>query len=308
MVNPPGFTFGSSAVPGPAPFGSTASSASMVNPPGFTFGSSAVPGPAPFGSTASSASMVNPPGFTFGSSAVPGPAPFGSTASSASVVTPQGSVFSFKAEDYNASVAFDINSEDLLTARFSLIMQFNIELAKALSLNMIDLSQIDESGSIANSLGASRRYILPCVKNNIIEAGMTSTEVSGFEFNLNLSRLQALNHAGKGKCDNNGRWSVFGQAFRSIHGLPPSSLRSKSRLWRVEFIGEHSIDGGGPYRDSWANMCQVCLNDNTNKHIPCFQLTYAMSYCRNLCRRRCHYSNLVLTPRSWWVLTAILGC
>ena len=155
----------------------------------------------------------------------------------------------------NKVVFNDLQSDDVLTARFALISQLNNDLVE--SLDMIDLSLIEQSGSIANNLNLCRRYILSCVKSDLITAGFLSTERSGSQFQLTLSRMRALKYAKKGECDLEGRWSVFGQAFRSIHGLPSSSLRRKEQLWTVIFVGEHSQDAGGPYRESWSTMCQV---------------------------------------------------
>lgn len=149
----------------------------------------------------------------------------------------------------------DLQSDDVLTARFALISQLNSDLVE--SLDIIDLSLIEQSGSIANNLNLCRRYILSSVKHDLITAGFSSTERSGSQFQLTLSRMRAMKYAKKGECDMEGRWSVFGQAFRTIHGLPSSSLRRKEQLWTVIFVGEHSQDAGGPYRESWSSMCQV---------------------------------------------------
>eukprot|EP01036_Dinobryon_divergens_P031758 gene31758-41221_t len=152
----------------------------------------------------------------------------------------------------------DLQSDDVLTARFALISQLNNDLVE--SLDIIDLSLIEQSGSIANNLNLCRRYILSSVKHDLITAGFSNTERSGSQFQLTLSRIRAMKYAKKGECDMEGRWSVFGQAFRTIHGLPSSSLRRKEQLWTVVFIGEHSQDAGGPYRESWSSMCQELMS------------------------------------------------
>ena len=154
---------------------------------------------------------------------------------------------------------YTAQSSDVLSTRFALITQLNQDLVE--SLDMIDLSLIEESGSIAFNLNQCRRYILPCVKNELITSALANTErSSGSQLQLVLSRMRAVRYAKKGDCDVEGRWSVFGQAFRAIHGVPPSSLRNKERLWTVVFVGEHSIDAGGPYRESWSSMGQELMS------------------------------------------------
>ena len=55
--------------------------------------------------------------------------------------------------------------------------------------------------------------------------------------------------------DYDGRFMTFSQAFRAIHPLHPSVLRRSGQLYNTIFLGEHSQDVGGPYRESFAQYC-----------------------------------------------------
>ncbi len=76
-----------------------------------------------------------------------------------------------------------------------------------------------------------------------VTAATTSTQ-----FDLNISRSRARKHAQSGQPDRDARYSVYAQAFRVMHGMPPSRLRRSDKLYSTKFMGEHAVDGGGPYR------------------------------------------------------------
>ena len=164
----------------------------------------------------------------------------------------------------------------LLAARFELIKRLNSELLHCLPhLDLLPSVADDycmqtnpESSSwyrwgLGEKLGRARAYILSCVKSLLIDAAMVATDTpneNSAKFELVISRSRAANRILKGECDNEGRWSVFGQAFRRIHGMPPASLRRVGQLWVVVFSGERAHDSGGPYRESWSVMSQELMS------------------------------------------------
>jgi hypothetical protein len=76
------------------------------------------------------------------------------------------------------------------------------------------------------------------VKTPTWETGLSTTESSGGEFELRLSRSRAAKYRAMGAPDNDGRWSVFSQAFRVMHVMKPSELRRSSKLYTTTFMGE----------------------------------------------------------------------
>src|SRR5690606_1202967 len=58
--------------------------------------------------------------------------------------------------------------------------------------------------------------------------------------------------AQRGEVDHEGRYTLFSQAFRQMHTMPPSNLRRSNKLYRCTLMGERAHDAGGPYRESWS--------------------------------------------------------
>merc|ERR1719272_2486644 len=72
--------------------------------------------------------------------------------------------------------------------------------------------------------------------NNAIE----SMPVGSSE-KISVDRLAAAHYGEMGKIDHTAEHSIFGQTDKQIY--------------EVQFIGENSIDWGGPYRETLINMC-----------------------------------------------------
>ncbi|CAF3346877.1 unnamed protein product [Rotaria socialis] len=73
------------------------------------------------------------------------------------------------------------------------------------------------------------------------------------------------------KCipDSDGQNSLFYQGYEQLHENAHLSFRTcDQRLWRASYIGMHSTDQGGPYRDSITGMC----SDICSKRLPLFIL------------------------------------
>lgn len=69
--------------------------------------------------------------------------------------------------------------------------------------------------------------------------------------------------------DPEGRRSVFGQMFRQLQFIPPAQLRQSGRTWHVSYLGEGSIDAGGPFRDSITHMCSELSSTMLPIFVPC---------------------------------------
>ena len=78
-------------------------------------------------------------------------------------------------------------------------------------------------------------------------------------FSVNRQKAQIFQE--EGNIDHEGKQSIFGQimqAFKVVDNtMYLEAFRKKSvndRAYRVDFLGEHSVDEGGPYRDSIVNV------------------------------------------------------
>jgi hypothetical protein len=102
-------------------------------------------------------------------------------------------------------------------SRYGLIRTLNAEIGKALPF--VDLTLVDQPGSVASLLSLCRGLIFDSVKTPLWEEALSATTGSGGQFELRLSRSRARKFAGSGpqQVDHDGRFMVFSQAFRQMH-------------------------------------------------------------------------------------------
>lgn len=135
-------------------------------------------------------------------------------------------------------------------ARFKLLQLLNRTLAQTIAF--VDLCMVDKPWSIARLLSGCRGLIFRCIKLPIWQNALDATTSGGGEFELRLSRPRASRFAQRGEVDHEGRHTVFSQAFRQMHTMPPSNLRRSNKMYRCTLMGERAHDAGGPYRESWS--------------------------------------------------------
>jgi len=137
------------------------------------------------------------------------------------------------------------------SVRFDFLCSLNKHLADCLVC--IDLSRVAESStvtSLANMLGHCRGLLFAGLSQDLWKCVLMRTGISSQKgFELRVSRSLAKNHEHTPDID--GRFSVFSQAFRRMHGMSPTKLRRSSKLYNLVLMGERSQDAGGPYRESF---------------------------------------------------------
>jgi hypothetical protein len=102
-----------------------------------------------------------------------------------------------------------------IEARFQMIQELNRMMKKSLAL--IDLTAVDQAGSLASLLSVCRGLIFEKLKVPVWESALLATAGSGGQFDLRLSRSRARKFVNTGQVDNDARHMVFSQAFRQIH-------------------------------------------------------------------------------------------
>ena len=79
---------------------------------------------------------------------------------------------------------------------------------------------------------------------------------------IDVNRRRAFDFEEEGNIDHEGRYSIYGQIIQQLKYDGPSDLRNfrkrdvDSRIYKINFKGEGSIDAGGPFRDSLSNIVQ----------------------------------------------------
>ena len=168
--------------------------------------------------------------------------------------------------DIEATALTAVRSE-LFSHRYALLRLFNLELSACFDLINWNTAVSRPIGALplpaacselVDLLSRCRGLIFSWVKEAFVQRAIASTSAdataTSSKFELVISRSRALKFAVQGETDCEGRWSVFGQVFRRVHGMPSSVLRRTGQLWETVFAGERSHDSGGPYREAWSAM------------------------------------------------------
>jgi E3 ubiquitin-protein ligase HERC2 len=144
---------------------------------------------------------------------------------------------------------------DKVKSRFTFLRDFNSKIK--IVIPMLDLDLHNYSWSVASLVSRCRHLIFHSLKDPMFQDALNKTMCnSGDQFKLKLSRTKALRFTGGGKCDVEGRFSLFSQAMRQLMTQPNSNLMRHSQLWSTVFVGEKAQDAGGPYNESWSAFAQ----------------------------------------------------
>jgi hypothetical protein len=169
--------------------------------------------------------------------------------------------------DLSKSPPILLASSSVLAARFDFIKQLNEDFKAC--YEVINFSQVDKFFSVASLLAKNRTFLLYNVKSELFNSSLGKSVGSGDLGEVIIHRAKALKFTAKGECDLEGRWSIFGQAFRILHGKPVAAFRRSDQLFKVLFAGERGHDAGGLYREAWSMMCQELMSSTLPLLLPC---------------------------------------
>jgi len=168
------------------------------------------------------------------------------------------------------------NAEAALLAHLECLKVFNAMVAAALPL--VDLSSISatKQGTLAHSLAFKASPLLwPHVKTALWEKALTVSKEDGSSHccEFDVKRLRSAELATRtSRSDKVLLATVFGQVFTNVDRVPPRKLRlqdTEARLWKVRFVGEGSVDAGGPYRESLSDAVKELHMPHLGLFVPC---------------------------------------
>ena len=162
----------------------------------------------------------------------------------------------FKKESLSIRNELSSLSNDVLRKMFLLLKVLN-EKVKGI------LPYIDFSKSIQNSQRLSTIFsrITPLIfwdtKNESIKYYLENTSYASSPGELKINRMKVRKFIEKGKPDLLGENTIFGAIFQHLRNFNSKIFRknkesgnnNNSKLFTVSFVGEASIDAGGPYRE-----------------------------------------------------------
>ena len=151
---------------------------------------------------------------------------------------------------------------DCIQLRSEFIYQLNILVAKILP--MIDLNLNLGQSFLADQVRTAKVYLLREKKVQLLEESLEKT------LTYDNSRPDVMFDTIKAsESKNNIKNTMFYQAYQQLSANAHKTFRKdEERLWSATYVGMHSIDQGGPYRDS---ITQIC-SDICSTRLPLFIL------------------------------------
>ncbi|CAF1186262.1 unnamed protein product [Adineta ricciae] len=146
--------------------------------------------------------------------------------------------------------------------RCELIHRFNLSLTKVVPI--LDFNLLPNQSVLIDKIRLARLYILHPIKSEFLNSSILSTATEPTEIlSVNFDTVSA--------CDvhRTSTSTMFNQAYEQLYANAHHIFRMPSdHLWRAQYIGMHSTDQGGPYRDSITRICA----DICSSYLPLFIL------------------------------------
>ncbi|CAF2939168.1 unnamed protein product [Rotaria sp. Silwood2] len=134
------------------------------------------------------------------------------------------------------------------------------------SLPIVDLSLPLGQSFLTDQIRIIKPYLLSSTKFQLLAESLEKTEVeySGDWNIVNFDIVKANSNS-----DNNEN-TMFYQAYQQLHTNAHITFRrSNEQLWHAQYIGMHSTDHGGPYRDSITRICSDICSSRLSLFILC---------------------------------------
>ena len=133
------------------------------------------------------------------------------------------------------------------------------------SLAMVDFSLPAERSLLTDHVRKAKIYLLHCAKSQLFDQSLENTEGSyGDTPSVNFDTVQASTDHQSSES------TMFYQACQQLHATAHTLFRSSNdQLWRAQYLGMHSTDQGGPYRDSITRMCTEICSTRLSLFILC---------------------------------------
>lgn len=151
---------------------------------------------------------------------------------------------------------------DCIQIRIKFIYSLNMIFRKVQTV--VDLSLIAGESFLVDEFRKIKSYLLYDKKFKLFEECLEKTSSGDLDkVTVEFDVLKADANS------TNGENTMFYQAFTQLHKNAHRQFRSDNeRLWEASYINMHSIDAGGPYRDSITRMC----SDICSTRLPLFIL------------------------------------
>ena len=86
---------------------------------------------------------------------------------------------------------------------------------------------------------------------------ISGLEINDYEPTVEYNRREIQLKKDSNLVDNYGEWTIFGKTMTTLKNSSYSSLEIddlNKKAWKAVFVGEGSVDAGGPYREALTNL------------------------------------------------------
>ena len=151
----------------------------------------------------------------------------------------------------------------IIQIRAKLIYLFNLFIENLVSI--IDFNLLPGQSILIDKIRLARSYILQPIKFQLLNSSLlvTEAEATGGVPTVNFDTVAASD-------SKNSAHTMFNQAYEQLHENAHITFRMQTdHLWLAQYIGMHSTDQGGPYRDSITRICLDICSTRLSLFILC---------------------------------------
>ena len=161
----------------------------------------------------------------------------------------------FPKEEIAIRQAIEKSSQEFLKKRFLILKNLNTKFKSLLPY--IDFSAKKETTRLRNIYANASVYIFWDVKSSLFDELLANDAKGATNPKVKVNRLKASKFIAKGKPDHTGEYTVFGQIFQHFksEGYNCFKVAKDVNPFTVQFVGEASVDVGGPYREAISQLC-----------------------------------------------------
>jgi alpha-tubulin suppressor-like RCC1 family protein len=178
----------------------------------------------------------------------------------------------FKKEELSVRNALEKCSPEVLRKMFVCLKILNNKVKELLPY--IDFSKVlQDNQRLSFHFNKITPLIFWDTKNELIKYYLEKTSAEHECTELKINRMKVRRFIEKGKPDHTGEYTVFGQIFQFLKSRSFKIFKKKeggnnNKMFNVTFVGEASIDAGGPYREALTQACTELQSSAVPLFIP----------------------------------------
>jgi len=189
-----------------------------------------------------------------------------------SIFTYQPKDLSFKKEELSVRSSLEKSSPDVLRKMFVILKILNTRVKDLLPF--IDFSKVlQDNQRLSYHFNKITPLIFWETKFELIKSYLEKTCADYECGEVKVNRMKTRRFIEKGKPDHTGEFTVFGQIIQYLKTKTFKIFKKKeggnnNKMFNVTFVGEASIDAGGPYREALTQACSELQSSALPLFIP----------------------------------------